>query len=91
MSTLPSENEYGRGFSVFGLPTSKGSNLPLAWGIVYTVAQCTDTPNLIIAIKQGSLEKTLEVQIRTFDYTHLGFQFSDFQLKSFVDPKPVEL
>ena len=22
---------------------------------------------------------------------HLGFQFSDFQLKSFVDPKPVEL
>ena len=31
------------------------------------------------------------LQIRTFDYTHLGFQFSDFQLKSFVDPKPVEL
>ena len=31
------------------------------------------------------------IQIRTFDYTHLGFQFSDFQLKSFVDPKPVEL
>ena len=22
---------------------------------------------------------------------HLGFQFSDIQLKSFVDPKPVEL
>ena len=22
---------------------------------------------------------------------HLGFQFSDFQLKSFMDPKPVEL
>ena len=22
---------------------------------------------------------------------HLGFQFLDFQLKSFVDPKPVEL
>ena len=22
---------------------------------------------------------------------HLGFQISDFQLKSFVDPKPVEL
>ena len=31
------------------------------------------------------------LQIRTFDYTHLGFQFSDFQLESFVDPKPVEL
>ena len=31
------------------------------------------------------------IQIGTFDYTHLGFQFSDFQLKSFVDPKPVEL
>ena len=33
----------------------------------------------------------IDIQIRTFDYTHLGFQFSDFQLKSFVDPKPVEL
>ena len=22
---------------------------------------------------------------------HFGFQFSDFQLKSFVDPKPIEL
>ena len=32
-----------------------------------------------------------KIQIRTFDYTHLGFQFSDFQLESFVDPKPVEL
>ena len=32
-----------------------------------------------------------DIQIRTFDYTHLGFQFSDFQLESFVDPKPVEL
>ena len=34
---------------------------------------------------------TKYIQIRTFDYTHLGFQFSDFQLESFVDPKPVEL
>ena len=33
----------------------------------------------------------IDIQIRTFDYTHLGFQFSDFQLESFVDPKPVEL
>ena len=31
------------------------------------------------------------LQIGTFDYTQLGFQFLDFQLKSFVDPKPVEL
>ena len=31
------------------------------------------------------------IQIGTFDYTQLGFQFLDFQLKSFVDPKPVEL
>ena len=34
---------------------------PLAWGIVYIVAQCADTPNFIFAIKQGGLEKTLEV------------------------------
>ena len=32
-----------------------------------------------------------DIQIGTFDYTQLGFQFLDFQLKSFVDPKPVEL
>ena len=37
------------------------------------------------------VNSSLDIQIRTFDYTHLGFQFSDFQLKSFVDPKPVEL
>ena len=40
---------------------------------------------------QGYLVQLEEIQIRTFDYTHLGFQFSDFQLESFVDPKPVEL
>ena len=33
----------------------------LAWGIEYTVSQCANTPNLIFAIKQGGLEKTLEV------------------------------
>ena len=27
-------------------------NRSLAWGIEYTVAQCTDTPNFIFAIKQ---------------------------------------
>ena len=36
-------------------------NPPLPWGIVYTVAQCTDVSNSIFAIKQGDLEKTLEV------------------------------
>ena len=36
-------------------------NRSLAWGIEYTVAQCTDTPNSIFAIKQGCLGKTLEV------------------------------
>ena len=36
-------------------------NPPLAWGIQYTVAQCTDTPNLIFTIKQGGLWQTLEV------------------------------
>ena len=34
---------------------------PLVWGIVYCASQCTDTPNLIYAIKQGGLEKTLEI------------------------------
>ena len=40
----------------------RGMNRPLAWGIVYTVLKCTNTPNLIFAIKQGVLENTLEVQ-----------------------------
>ena len=31
---------------------------PLAWGIEYTVSQCTDIPNFIFAIKQRGLEKT---------------------------------
>ena len=36
-------------------PVIAVSNRPLAWGIGYIVAQCTDTPNLIFAIKQGGL------------------------------------
>ena len=36
-------------------------NPPLAWGIQYTVVQCTDAPNFIFAIKHGGLGKTLEV------------------------------
>ena len=31
------------------------------------------------------------IQPKTKLYNHLGFQFSDFQFKSFVDPKPVDL
>ena len=31
------------------------------------------------------------IQPKTKLNNHLGFQFSDFQLRSFVDPKPVEL
>ena len=31
------------------------------------------------------------IQPKTKLYNHLALQFSDFQLKSFVDPKPVEL
>ena len=34
---------------------------------------------------------TLLLHPKTKLYNHLGFQFSDFQLRSFVDPKPVEL
>ena len=32
-----------------------------------------------------------DIQPKTKLYNHLALQFSDFQLKSFVDPKPVEL
>ena len=34
---------------------------PLAWGIEYTVFQCTDTPSSIFVIKQGGLGQTLEI------------------------------
>ena len=34
---------------------------PLAWGIEYTVSQCTDTPNFIFVIKQGGFDQTLEM------------------------------
>ena len=42
-------------------PIYKQSNQPLARGIVYCASQCTDAPNFVFAIKQGGLEKTLEV------------------------------
>ena len=35
--------------------------LGVAWGIEYTVSQCTDTPNFIFVIKQGGLGQTLEI------------------------------
>ena len=35
--------------------------------------------------------KETDIQPKTKLYNHLALQFSDFQLKSFVDPKPVEL
>ena len=41
--------------------SKKSANRPLVWGIVCTVAQCTDTPNFIFAIKQGGLETTFEI------------------------------
>ena len=34
---------------------------PLTWAIVYCVAKCTDTPNLIFAIKQGGFETTFDI------------------------------
>ena len=34
---------------------------PLAWGIEYTVSQCTDTPNFIFAIKKRGFDQTLEM------------------------------
>ena len=37
------------------------SNRPLALGTVYSASNCTDFSNFIFAIKQGGLEKTLEV------------------------------
>ena len=33
----------------------------------------------------------LTLQLKTKLFNHLDFQFSDFQLRPFVDPKPVEL
>ena len=42
------------------IPHARGCR-PLAWGIEYTVSQCTDTPNFIFVIKQGGWGKTLEV------------------------------
>ena len=42
-------------------PPCKGSNRPLAWGTVYCACNCTNFSNFIFAIKQGGLEKTLEV------------------------------
>ena len=34
---------------------------PLAWGIEYTVSQCTDTLDFIFVIKQGGFDQTLEM------------------------------
>ena len=34
---------------------------PLAWGIEYTVSQCTDTPNFIFVIKKRGFDQTLEM------------------------------
>ena len=38
-----------------------------------------------------SIAKPKHIQPKTKLYNHLALQFSDFQIKSFVDPKPVEL
>ena len=39
----------------------KKVNRPLAWGIEYTVSQCTDTPNFIFVIKKRGFDQTLEM------------------------------
>ena len=44
-----------------------------------------------IVVGMKKMCKKYDLQIGTFDYTQLGFQFLDFQLKSFMHPKPVEL
>ena len=36
-------------------------------------------------------KEKINVQPKTKLYNRMGFQFSDFQLRSFIDPKPVEL
>ena len=36
---------------------------PLVWGMVYCASNFTDFSNFISAIKQGGLEKTLDVQL----------------------------
>ena len=42
-------------------PCVQKSIRPLAWGIGYCASECTDFYNYTFAIKQGGLEKTLEV------------------------------
>ena len=42
------------------VPNAK-SIQPLAWVTVYCASNCTDFSNFISAIKQGGLDKTLEV------------------------------
>ena len=39
--------------------SKKKVDRPLAWGIEYTVFQCTNTPNFIFVIKQGGFGQTL--------------------------------
>ena len=46
----------------------------LAWGIVNTVAQCTDVSNFIFAIKQGGLGLALEV----YTLTDMLYRIADF-------------
>ena len=41
--------------------------------------------------RKGTSDEDVNIQPKTKLYNHLALQFSDFQLKSFVDPKPVEL
>ena len=47
---------------VFSFRTSNLDSIqPLAWVTIYCASNCTDFSDFIFAIKQGGLEKTLEV------------------------------
>ena len=43
------------------------------------------------AIESIRITRNIPIQPKTKLYNQKGFQFSDFQLRAFVDPKPVEV
>ena len=46
----------------------------------------------MVASELNNIAKIFDlIQPKTKLYNHFGFQFRDFQLRSFVDPKPAEL
>ena len=60
--------------------------MPNLASVAHAVAQAFGGAEL----EDGS-RTDVQLQPKTKLYNHLGFLFSDFRIKLFVDPKPVEL